>query len=105
MKRNMINKITDRIEKIKVWISNKKPSNKYLRIAYYFLTGLMIVILTILFSLIVATFFVTVIVSLLWIFKYLINFNDYSNLAIRLLLCLLFSLIVSLLGYFEFGKD
>ena len=101
----MFNKITDWVEKIKVWISNKKPSNKYLKVAYYFLTGLILLMFTILFSLTVATFFVTVIVALRWLLEYLINFNDYSNLAITLLLCLLFSLAVSLIGYFEFGKD
>ena len=38
----MFNKVADWIYKFKVWISNKNPSNKYLRIVYYFLTGMIL---------------------------------------------------------------
>ena len=34
MKRNTLNKITNWTEKLKDWAYKKKPSNKYLRIAY-----------------------------------------------------------------------
>lgn len=98
MKRNMLNKIADWIEKIKVWIYNKKPSNKYLRIAYYFLTGLIIFILTIP----IAIFVLFVIAAVLWFFKYLINFSSF-RITMTLLLRLLFLLLVSLVGYIAFG--
>lgn len=44
MKKNMLNKVIDWVERkgpyLMDWIYNKKPKNKYLRVAYYFLTGL-----------------------------------------------------------------
>ena len=98
MKRNTFNKITDWVEKIKVWISNKKPSNKYLRVAYYFLTGLISFMVTI--PLVI--FLLVVIASVLWLFKYLINFSS-VRIVMTLLLYLLFFIVVSLLGYLAFG--
>ena len=98
MKRNTLNKITNWTEKIKVWISNKKPSNKYLRIAYYFLTGLICSLVAIpLFILLLV-----VIASVIWLFNYLINFSS-VRVIMTLLLYLLFLLVVSLLGYLVFG--
>ena len=98
MKRNTLNKITDWVEKIKVWISNKKPSNKYLRVAYYFLTGLISFMVTIpLFILLLV-----VIASVIWLFKYLINFSS-VRIIMTLLLYLLFFIVASLLGYLAFG--
>ena len=94
MKRNTLNKITDWVEKIKVWISNKKPSNKYLKVAYYFLTGLICFILTIP----LAFFVLVVIAAVIWLFKYLINFSS-VRIIMTLLVYLLFLLIVSFLGY------
>ena len=98
MKRNTLNKITDWVEKIEVWISNKKPSNKYLRIVYYFLTGLICFMVTIpLFILLLV-----VIASVIWLFKYLINFSS-VRIIMTLLLYLLFFVVASLLGYLAFG--
>ena len=98
MKRNTLNKITDWVEKIKVWISNKKPSNKYLRVAYYFLTGLISFMVTIPLFI----FLLVVIASVLWLFKYLINFSS-VRMVMTLLLYLLFFIVASLLGYLAFG--
>ena len=101
MKRNALNKITDWIEKIKVWISNKKPSNKYLRIAYYSLTGFISFMFT---SLIAVAFFSSVMVAVLWLLKWLINFS-FVRIIMTLLVCLMFLLTFSLIGYFAFGDD
>ena len=62
MKRNTLNKIADWTEKLKDWTYKKKPSNKYLRIAYYFLTGL-ISFMVIPLTLIAAIFLFTVITN------------------------------------------
>ena len=98
MKRNTLNKITDWVEKVEVWISNKKPSNKYLRIVYYFLTGLICSMVAIpLFILLLV-----VIASVIWLFNYLINFSS-VRVIMTLLLYLLFFIVASLLGYLMFG--
>ena len=98
MKINMINKITNWTEKLKDWTYKKKPSNKYLRIAYYFLTGLICSMVAIpLFILLLV-----VIASVIWLFKYLISFSS-VRIIMTLLLYLLFLLVVSLLGYLVFG--
>lgn len=100
MKRNMFNKITNWTEKLKDWISDKKPNNKYLRIAYYFLIGL----ICFMFAIPLVIFLLVVIVSVLWLFKYLINFN-FVRIIMTLLASLLLLLIVSLFGYLVIESD
>lgn len=104
MKRNMINKITNWKEKLKDWTYKKKPSNKYLRIAYYFLTGLIpLMFITPLFFIGFA-FLLAASKQMLFLLEYLINFS-YVRIIMTLLVCLLFSLMVSFIGYFEFRDD
>lgn len=101
----MFNKIADWIYKFKVWISNKKPRNKYLRIAYYSLTGMILFVFTILLFLTAATFFIIVIIALaLFLAHLLINFS-FVRIITTLLVCLMFLLTFSLVGYFAFGDD
>ena len=101
MKRNTLNKIADWIEKFKVWISNKKPSNKYLRIAYYFLTGLISFMLTIPLAIFI---FVVIIALILLLIHLIVNFS-FVRIIMTLLVCLMFLIAFSLIGYFEFGDD
>ena len=101
----MVNKIIDGIEKFKVRISNKKPSNKYLRIAYYFLTGMTLFMFTIPLALIAATFLLTVIIALVLLLAYLLVNFSYVRIIVALLVCLMFLITFSLIGYFEFGDD
>ena len=105
MKRNTLNKVTDWVEKIEVWISNKKPSNKYLRIAYYFLTGMILFMFTIPLALIAATFLLAVIIALVLLLAYLLINFSYVRIIVALLVCLMFLITFSLIGYFEFGDD
>ena len=101
----MFNKIADWIYKFKVWISNKKPSNKYLRIAYYFLTGMILFMFTIPLALIAATFFFTVIIALVLLLAHLLINFSFVRIIMALLVCLMFLITFSLIGYFEFGDD
>ena len=104
MKINMINKITNWTEKLKDWTYKKKPSNKYLRIAYYFLTGL-ITFMVIPLTLIAAIFLFTVIIALVLLISYLAINYSFVRIIMALLVCLMFLITFSLIGYFEFGKD
>ena len=99
----MFNKVADWIYKFKVWISNKNPSNKYLRIAYYFLTGMTLFMFTIPLALIAATFLLTVIIALVLLLAYLLVNFSYVRIIVALLVCLMFLITFSLIGYFEFG--
>ena len=101
----MFNKIADWIYKFKVWISNKNPSNKYLRIAYYFLTGMILFMFAILLALIVATFFIILIIALALLLAHLLLNFSFVRIVMTLLICLMFLLTFSLIGYFAFGDD
>ena len=104
MKRNTLNKITNWTEKLKDWAYKKKPSNKYLRIAYYFLTGL-ISFMVIPLTLIAAIFLFTVTIALVLLIGYLTINYSFVRIIMTLLVCLMFLITFSLIGYFEFGKD
>ena len=80
-------------------------SNKYLRIAYYSLSGLIYSLLIVLLTLMAAAVISGVLGTLFWFIVYLINVDDYAHLALKMLAGLLFLLAVSVIGYFEFGDD
>lgn len=101
----MINKITDWTKKLKGWIYNKKPRNKYLRIAYYSLSGLIYSMLIILLPLMAAAVISLVLGTLFWSIVHLINAEDYAHLALKMLAGFLILLAVSAIGYLEFGND
>ena len=104
MKRNTLNKIADWTEKLKDWTYKKKPSNKYLRIAYYSLTGLIpLMFITPLFF-IGFVFVLAVSKQMLFLLEFLINFS-YTRIIMILLACLLILLMGVFIGYFEFGDD
>ena len=100
----MINKITDWTKKLKGSIYNKRPSNKYLRMAYYSLTGLIYSMLIILLPLMAAAVISLVLGTLFWFIVYLINFEDYAHLALKMLAGFLTLLAVSAIGYLKFGN-
>ena len=102
---DMFDKIAGWIENLKGWIHNKKPRNKYLRLAYYSLTGLVYSLLIVLLTLMAAAVISGVLGTLFWLIVYLINVEDYAHLALKMLAGLLFLLAVSVIGYFEFGDD
>jgi len=102
---DMFDKIADWIKNLKGWVYNKKPRNKYLRIAYYSLSGLIWSVFIILLTLTAAVVISLVLGTLFWFVVYLINVEDYAHLALKMLAGLLFLLAVSVIGYFEFGDN
>lgn len=100
----MINKITDWTKRFNNWIYTNKPSNKYLRIAYYSLTGLICSVVMSFLFLMAAAVISIVLGTLFWFTVYLINVEDYAHLALNLLAGFLILLAVSAIGYLEFGN-
>lgn len=102
---SMLDKMANWIENFKGWIYNKKPRHKYLRIAYYSLSGLIFSVFIILITLMMAAVISGLLGTLFWFIVYLINVEDYAHLALKLLAGFLILLAVSIIGYFEFGDN
>ena len=90
---------------LKDWVYNKKPRNKYLRVVYYFLTGLVYSMFTSFLFFIGFAFLLVASKQMLTYLGYLVNFNDFSRITFLLLMFVFLSLIASLMGYFMFKDD
>ena len=105
----MMYKITDWIKGkgsyLKDWVYNKKPRNKYLRIAYYFLTGLIPVVLATLLFFIGFVFLFVVSKQILTYLEYLVSFNNFFRITFSLLAFAFFSVGAISFGHSMFKDD
>lgn len=87
------------------WIYNKKPRNKYLRIPYYFLTGIWVLFFATLLIATVSISFFLVLAPVLWLIQYLVDLNSFMYYLTSGFFVLFVLLLITYLGHSMFKDD